>query len=288
MNPVRLVVLGVALIAAIGLAVLLRDMTAPKTPKGPTTAFAPTPQSPSARVLVASRDLEVGDKLDPSSMTWQAWPAEALNASFIVEGAPVPPAANGAARLINTASESAQEAIGGNPAMQALVGDIVRQPVPKGEPILRINVVRPGQGGYMSVMLDPGTRAVAVPVNPGTGAGGFIEPGDRIDLLESGASGADKSGPTTETVLSDAKVLAVDQATTEGKNGRSILGSTVTLEVPQNLVEMVVEAKARGGLTLVLRSIADAGGAASVGGSGASQAIRLFAGGPPTMVMAPQ
>ncbi|MGH7010289.1 MAG: hypothetical protein ACREEX_05575, partial [Caulobacteraceae bacterium] len=60
------------------------------------------------------------------------------------------------------------------------------------------------------------------------------------------------------------------------------------LEVPQNLVEMVVEAKARGGLTLVLRSIADAGGAASVGGSGASQAIRLFAGGPPTMVMAPQ
>ncbi len=285
MNPVRLAIIGVALVAAIGLAVLLRNMVAPKTAAKIVVAAAP--QVPTTRVLVAAHDLKVGDRLSEIDMTWQAWPANALNPSYITDGGqPTMPAAQ-PTRLIKTAGAAARDVVtGGGPAMQALTGAVVREAMVKNEPIMKDKVVRAGQGGYMSVVLDPGMRAISVPVNAESGVAGFIEPGDRIDLVQA-VSDTSKGG-ATQTVLSNVRVLAVDQTTTPAANGKSILGATITLEVPHALVEMVADAKIHGGLMMALRSYADIGGATSSGGGGSSHGIRLFKGGQATQVMVSQ
>ena len=57
--------------------------------------------------------------------------------------------------------------------MQAIEGAIVREPIAKGEPISTAKIVRGGEGGYMSVVLESGMRAVAIPVTAETAAGAY-------------------------------------------------------------------------------------------------------------------
>ncbi len=285
MNPVRFAILGVALVAAIGLAVLLRNLVVPKSP--PKVVVAAAPQTPSVRVLVAAHDLKVGDRLSEIDMTWQAWPAGNLNPNYITDGGqpstPVPQPS----RLIKSATTAARDVVtGGGPVMQQIAGAVVRDAMVKGEPIIKDKVVRAGQGGYMSVVLDPGMRAMTVSVNADSGVAGFIQPGDRADLIQA-VSDTSKGG-ATQTILSNVRVLAVDQTTTPAANGKTITGSTITLEVPHQLTELVAEAKAKGGLSLDLRSYADTGGPTGVGDGGASHGIRLFKAGQVIQVMVSQ
>jgi pilus assembly protein CpaB len=285
MNPVRFAIIGVALVAAIGLALLLRNILAPKGP--PRVVVAAAPQAPSVRVLVAAHDLKVGDRLHEIDMTWQGWPADALNPSYITDTGATPAATPQPTRLIKSAGQAARDVVtGGGPKMQALDGAVVRQAMNKGEPIIQANVVRAGQGGFMSVVLDPGTRAMTVSVNADSGVAGFIQPGDRTDLVQ--AVGDPSKGGSTQTILSNVRVLAVDQTTTPAANGKTITGSTITLEVPSKLVEMVAEAKARGGLSMALRSYADTGGPTGTGEGGSSHGIRLFKAGQVVQVMVSQ
>ena len=291
MNPIRMVILGVAAVAAIGLALMLRTLVVPHN--NATPAVVVRANSPTVRVLVASHDLAVGERLSEGDMTWQPWPAEAMNVSFITDGAPMttrPSTALGG--LIKATTTAAGDiAASGGSAMQALKGAVVRDPLFKGEPIVRGKVVFAGEGGYMSVRLDPGMRAVAVPVSAETGAGGFIQPGDRIDLIESRADTGQKNGPgyLTQTIVSNAKVLAVDQTTGPAKNGQSIVGATITLEVPAIAAPMVAEARARGGVMLALRSYADTAGGASLGGGSVGVGgVRLFKGGEMSQAMVSQ
>ena len=75
---------------------------------------------------------------------------------------------------------------------------------------------------------------MAVPVNAETGAG-FIQPGDRVDLMECAPDAGRRvaSGSSARRVVSNVRVLAVDQTTDPRENGKSIVGATVTLEVPR-------------------------------------------------------
>ncbi len=118
----------------------------------------------------------------------------------------------------------------------------------------------------MSVVLQPGMRALAVPVTVETGAGGFILPGDRVDVLTSRkadqARAAGSDSPLAETILRNIRVLAIDQQVQPEKNARSIVGATATLELPADQVETVLRAKAQGDLALALRSYADLGDSA--------------------------
>ncbi len=287
MNPVRYAILGVALVAAIALAVLLRSVLVPKAP--PRVVVAAAPQGPRARVLVAAHDLKVGDRLTEIDMTWQAWPVDAINPSYITDGGQPATPAPQPTRFIKSAGTAAKDVVtGGGPAMQALSGAVVRDAMVKGEPIMKDKVVRAGQGGYMSVVLDPGMRAVTVGVNADSGVAGFVQPGDRVDLVQAIADNGNKNGAAmTRTVLSNIRVLAVDQTTTPAANGKSILGATITLEVPHTLVELVADAKSRGGLSMALRSYADIGGATGAG-DGSSHGIRLYKGGQVFQVMVSQ
>jgi pilus assembly protein CpaB len=280
MSPVRIVLLAVAAIAALALAIVLRNYTS-KPKAAPSAASAPA--KPMARVLAAARDLPVGTRLAANDMTWQPWPADSLNPAFITDGARPAPPKPGAEGAANTATAAAKDIVmGGGQALQAMVGNVVKDPIIKGEPILGRKLVKAGQGGYMSVVLTPGMRAMSIPVNAETGAGGFVQPGDRVDLLESHQDNGKRNGQgfATQTVVSNVRVLAVDQTTEPAKNGKSIVGATVTLEIPAPSAQIVAEAKARGGVMLALRSYADtAGGPGSQHVAESGGAIRVIKGG---------
>ena len=100
MGAVRIVVLAVALVAAIGLALMVRGMA---TPKKEAVVAAPVaaPVRPTTRVLVAKRDLGIGERISGGDVGWQDWPADALNPAYITDGsappppAPIPAKANG-------------------------------------------------------------------------------------------------------------------------------------------------------------------------------------------------
>ena len=298
MGAVRIIVLAVAALAAIGLALLVHKMTSHRAPPPVPVAVA-APQKPTVQVLVARRDLPVGTRLAPNDMAWQSWPADSMNPAFITDGAaPVVPAstvagkaAAGAASVAKTAASALSISNGG--AMQALTGAIVREPLLAGEPMVERKIVRGGQGGYMAVMLQPGMRAVAIEVNVNSAAGGFVLPGDRVDVVMSrkidnhanGSSGSEETA-SAATVLGNLRVLAIDQQIQPAAAAKTLVGATATLEVPAADVEALLRAKAEGDLSLALRSYADtAGPAGRIGQLAQSQSIRVVRAGKVTEVM---
>ncbi|MET3665421.1 Flp pilus assembly protein CpaB [Caulobacter sp. 1776] len=269
MSPVRLLIVLVAAISAIGLAVVLqRALGGKSAAPAAMAAPAPSPGKPMTQVLVAKRDLPIGTRLVAADVTWQAWPSDAINGAFITNGA-APPKPDGKVDAAKAAvAATADQMIGGDPA-KVVEGAIVRDPILTGEPITPRKIVRGGEGGYLSVVLTPGKRAMAVQVTSDTAVGGFILPGDRVDVLmthdvqasgsSDGAAAASRA-VVAETVLQNIRVLALDQSTAAEKDAKSIVAATATLEVGPVEAEALARAKAAGAVSLALRAYTDLGG----------------------------
>jgi pilus assembly protein CpaB len=293
-----IIVLAIAAIGAIGLALIVGAMTKHKTAPAPVVIAASTPVQPMAKVLVAKHDLAIGTRLGANDLTWQNWPADAVNPAFITDGlgARVIPTGPAAAVLADQARQTARIAAevvsGGSGPMQQLYGSIVRQPILANEPIINAKLVRGGEGGFMSVVLRPGMRALAVQVNVNTAAGGFILPGDRVDVLQSrptdSTSNGGHAGFIAQTLLHNIRVLAIDQNSQPPKGGtQSQVGSTATLEVAAADTEVIARAKAQGEVVLALRAYSDAGGPTGRGVAdlGDSGQVRIFRSGQAPEVM---
>lgn len=265
MGAVRIAIIAAAALAAIVLAFVVRGMVAPKRPAAPPpTAAAAPPPRPMAQVLVAKRDLPVGSRLGTMDMTWQAWPVDALNPNFITDGAAAAPVDTTAKQVAQDTARAAKDVVMASGPMAAFDGAIVKEAFLQGEPIVARKVVRGGQGGYMAVVLLPGMRAMSVPISAETAAGGFILPGDRVDVLQSRPL-ADSKAFATQTLMRNVRVLAIDQKTEPEKDARSIVGAVAVLEVPAADAEVLAKGKAQGEVILSLRSYADLGGSASRG-----------------------
>jgi pilus assembly protein CpaB len=290
MNPARIIIILVAGVAAICLALIVSNIAA-KPASAPTPVVAAqAPSQPMTRVLVAKTDLAVGQTLSPDNMVWQPWPAATVNVAYLTDGVVATAAPTPTAGALHKASTTVSDlATGGGPKMQALVGAIVREPIFAGEPITARKIVRSGDSSYMAVRLPEGMRAVSLPVTIESGAGGFIEPGDRIDILSNhqGAGGAGTQGMVTELVLSNVLVLAVDQHTDTPKAGQAQPGSTLTLEVPADAVPTVARARTGGTLTMALRSYADIAGHPN-GPATDQRSVRVFKGGGSAQVVTVQ
>ena len=303
MKPARIIVIAVAAVSAIGLALVVRAMSSGGEPVNQAAAAAP-PEAPTAQVLVAARDLEVGDRLENSDMDWRAFPLETVNAAWIVEGAssipterreseegedaPAQPAEEGGATA--EVQRTADRLTGGGVRAQ-VVGAVVRERIMAGEPIVARKLVRAGQSGYLAVVLSPGMRAMAVSVSAETGAGGFILPGDRVDVIMSRRAEAEvdgQSGFVTATVLRNVKVLAMGEVTEVADGEQTVAATTATLEVTGRDAELLAFAQAQGDLFLTLRSYADAaepsGGAIQQAASPTERAVRVFRNGEATVV----
>ena len=265
MAPARIMILAVALLAAVGAIVIARGMSRAQPPKAAVVAAPAVVEKPTSQVLVAKRDLPAGTKLEAVDMTWQAWPQESLNPAFIVQ-AVAPKPQTETAKIVTVAGAIAKTAVGApDPAVAALVGAVVREPILANEPMSERKVVHSGSAGIMAITLGPGMRAMSVPLSAESAAGGFILPGDHVDVVESrqleGQAQGGGKHVLASTVLKNVRVLAIDQNLTAPK-GSSVVGATATLELDPPQAEVLIQAKAQGELTLVLRSYADASGPA--------------------------
>jgi pilus assembly protein CpaB len=233
MKAARLVVLTVAL-AAGGVAAMLAGRTGKHpTPKAPVAKVA------TVDVLVAKSDIEVGKRISAEDVAWQGWPANANTGNFIRRNQ--------------------------HPnAIEGLSGSIVRTPFVAGEPIRQAKLVQAKGSGYMAAILPAGMRAVSIGVSPESGASGFILPNDHVDIVlthrdREAEKATGTQAYTSQTILSDVRVLAIDQNVTEKNGQKVVVGKTATLELSPRQVETIELARQTGSLSLALRSIADIG-----------------------------
>ncbi|MFK7793362.1 MAG: Flp pilus assembly protein CpaB [Devosiaceae bacterium] len=260
MKSSRVIVFGVAAVAG-GLAWLMAgNLSAP--PPAP-ELVAEQPTIPSTRVLVARHDLTIGQRLSPSSMEWQDWPAANVAQAFVSEDA--------------TPN-----------AMRDFDQGIVTAPIYAGEPI-RSPVIATAGRGFMSAILPAGRRAVSVRVEAEARAAGFILPNDRIDVImtrvERGSSRDGGDLISSETILQNVRVLAIDQTFEERDGEQFVSGEIATLELSPGEAELIALADEMGGLSLSLRSIADLESEEGIdedvarrlrGGSGQGGAVRMI------------
>lgn len=258
MGAIRIAVIATAAIAAILLAFVVRGMVAPAKTAPAAVAAAPA-EKPMSEVLVAKRDLPVGARITATDLTWQAWPVEALNPNFITNGPAPTPEPKGAAKVAHKAAEATRDLVMAAPSLQAFEGAVVKEAMAQGEPIMARKVIRGGQTGYMSVVLQPGMRAMSVPINAETGVAGFVLPGDRVDVLQS-RTGPDGKGFVTETLMRNLRVLAIDQNVEPAKDAKSIVGAVAVLEVPAADSLILARGKAQGEMQLALRAYTDISG----------------------------
>lgn len=301
MKPARIIVICVAAVAAIGLALVVRAMGSPSKEPAAVAAAASAPTRPMAKVLVAAKDLQPGKRLEDSDLDWKDWPVDEVNPAFITDGTRPVPAAGEApekagkpAGAVAAVSRAATNIVTGG-AKADYVGSVVREPILAGEPIVLRKIVRAGDSGYMAAYLEPGMRAMAISVTVETAAGGFILPGDRVDvvltretnLANIGTTEGDRSKFASTTVMQNIKVLAIDQSTRAGDDAQTVIGATATLEVRPGDAEALALAKSEGELSLILRSYADTGGPSGRVSAGPRQsaAVRVYRGGSPEVVV---
>lgn len=274
MKPAKIAVICVAALAAVGLALVVRSMgSSDAKNEAPAVSAAPVNV---AKVLVAVRDLPEGHRLTPADMVWKDWVVADVHPAYITDGSVPLPNAEGVVETAPVAEEEKPEGtvakvvnvvttLNTPTAVDEISGSVVREVILSGEPIQMRKLVRAGESGYMAAFLEPGMRAMSIPVAADTAAGGFILPGDRVDVLLTRKvdvkNGEEVTQRTvTSTVLQNLKVLAIDQATAAAAEQSAVLGATATLEVNQRDAETMALARADGTLTIILRSYADAGG----------------------------
>jgi pilus assembly protein CpaB len=251
MKLFRVLVLVVAL-AAGGIAAYLALNMGPGNPPAPTVVEL-APQIQSQDVLVAAKDIGQGERISAENIRWQRWPDDAVNGVYIQK---------------QTMPDAVEE----------LAGSVVRSPFVAGEPIRNVKLARP-ESGFLSAILPTGMRAVAVRVSAQSTAGGFILPGDRVDVVQTitQQSAPDMPAETvSRTILSNIKVLAVDQTIDEQEGEPVVVGKTATLELDPAQVELVTSAEASGTLSLSLRSITDTDQVVTAGDDRQSGTVRVF------------
>jgi pilus assembly protein CpaB len=233
MKTARIVVLTIALGAG-GVAAYLASGSEPDNRPAPSKAAA---ELPTVDVLVAKSDIGLGQTVKQEDMQWQTWPTASASNSFIRR------------------SDHPD-------APREYAGSTVRVPFMAGEPIREQKLVK-ANSGFMAAILPSGMRAISTDISPETAAGGFILPDDRVDVI---LSKRDKSGDrnggqevvNSQIILSNVRVLAIDQAPKEKDGQNTLLGKTVTLELGPEQAETLARARQSGTLSLALRSIADA------------------------------
>lgn len=201
-------------------------------------------QEPRVMIVVAAEPIKVGQNLSNENLRWQSWPK-----ASVFEGAIV------------------REDKDKKPLDQ--IKGRARRPLAKNEPVTASSLVPPG-ANYLAASLGEGMRAVTIPVGASTSVGGFIGPGDYVDVMltysysmdvpENNSEAAEIIQSNlrrfvSETILQNVKVLAIDQSITKPEKTR--VGKTATLEVTPKQAEQLQVARKMGDLALTLRKMGD-------------------------------
>lgn len=231
MNSRRLVVLLLAASAAGVVALMVRGLVGGGT-KQADAKPQPAPVEVT-EVLVASTRLDPGKPVTADAVRWQGWPTKALDSSFIRHTP-------------------------GAVASVIVDGMVARAPMVPGEPVTYAKIVKSqGGSGFMAATIAPGMRAISIPVSVASVAGGFILPNNRVDIMLTQVVGDNPKRGMTRTVLSDVRVVAIDQSLDKPDQKAVSDVKTVTLEVTPEQANTIATAQAMGMLSLTLRALGD-------------------------------
>jgi pilus assembly protein CpaB len=232
MNSKRIVFLLLAVIVAGTTAFLARAWLQAERAAIAAQIASPKPvAAPSVQVLVAKNALRTGQLIKPEDLRWQAWPQGALPQTYIIEG---------------------------KRPLTDFVGAVARTSFRVGQPLVDTDIVMPGSRGFLAAVLRPGLRAVSVPATATSAVSGFIYAGDRVDvLLTHTLNGPNGQHAATETILRNARVIAMDQRLDFAPGDKPEVGKTATLELTAKQTEIVTLGVKMGELSLVLRSLQD-------------------------------
>lgn len=235
-----------SLLVAIGCAVLAvmlaRGLIGQAPPPG-APAVVQEVRPASVPVLVAARDIAIGERITALSLEWRDWPRAGLSEAMITR-------------------EARPDAI------EKVEGARARAPILAGEPIADRKILTPEAGNLMSSLVRKGLRGFAVRVSDRTAGSGFILPNDRVDIvatlrveLEESTDDDPREIVFSRTIVTNARVLAVNKAIAPDGDKPSIEDiETAVLELDQQQAEVVARAETQGELSLALRSIADDSG----------------------------
>lgn len=221
-----------------GISLVLRALARdPDTEEAATasTGEEPDPFARQRRLLTAKHDLPAGTLLRDTDLHWIALPSREFPSGAIID------------TLMSNAE---------------LRGAFLKSGVSANQPILDTDVIRPGEQGFIVAALNPGMRAVSVPINQVSAVSGFISPGDRVDIVLTHTIADISEEPIlttrrfSETILGNVRLLAVEQ-TVDAGTGKPRAGQTVTLELSPRQAEMVTLATSMGLLSLTVRSVPD-------------------------------
>ncbi|MCK9918476.1 Flp pilus assembly protein CpaB [Microbacteriaceae bacterium K1510] len=182
----------------------------------------PEKQLATQTIVVAKQPLRFGTEISAAMLQEVPWPADAVPA--------------GAFNTINSL-------LGGGRR-------VVLAAIEQHEPVLALKVTGAGQRATLSALVKPGMKAVTIRVNDVEGVGGFVLPGDHVDIALTRT--IDKGDATTEVVLQNTRVLAIDQVADE-RAAKATVAKSVTLEVTTLNAQKLWLASSVGSLSLLLR-----------------------------------
>ncbi|MEO0883707.1 MAG: Flp pilus assembly protein CpaB [Pseudomonadota bacterium] len=242
MSPFRILILLIAAGAAMGVAFLVRSATSAPAVATTTEIQVETieeeVQVSEVEVLVASRDLRIGEVMTPEDFRWALWPENEVNPNFYVK-------------------EDSKDVV------SDLSGKIVRNYIYEREPIISKRIIERGDTSVLAALVSPGMRAVSMEISAETASGGFILPEDRVDvILTYETERFTREGVIDETesviIIENARVLAIDQGLRTEDDTVTLVGSTATLELSADDAALIAFGEREGTLSLALRSMVDA------------------------------
>jgi len=273
MSPMRLIILVGAAIAAMAAAFLVRNMAEPTTVTQTVTELQTeiqTKEVSEVKVLVARRDMAIGDRLATSDFEWAPWPEMSIVKGYLTEA-------------------------DNSDAIERMAGAIVRIPIYNREPILPQKLVLADDSSLMAALLAPGMRAISVEISTESASGGFILPNDKVDVIlthevQVQTDQMVMERPISTTIIKNVRVLAIDQVFKPDEGGGSSqIGNTATLEVSDKEAELVALSQRMGTLSLSLRPWSDAGEAMArdsrtdmLGGGGGQGGVTIYRNGAAT------
>ena len=240
MNRNVLIVMAGGFLVAVFVAVLVQATLKTDRKKQPVQEEA------RVQIVVAAKALKTGETLTAENMKWQDWPKSGVFEGLLQKD--------------------------GNKKITDIASGKVKRPMALNEPITKASLIS-ASANYLSATLAPGMRAVAISGNAGSAAGGFVAPGDHVDIILTYRSSFRMPGGisdvttqeiieknidrrASETILQNVKVLAVDQSVTRNEE-KVKAGKVYTMEVDPKGAQMLALAGSVGSLELVLRGVGD-------------------------------
>lgn len=233
MSKRQIVFLGAATLIALMTVMAFRNLVA--TPPAADSNVAAVPLVPTIEVLFAAKDLPTGTFIANGDVDWRTWPADAPQDGMLVKGK-------------NSDAD--------------YIGAVVRAGLHAGEPIPSARILKAGEHGFLSAVLQPGMRAMSIKITPTSGVAGFVFPNDSVDVIlahevQRQDDNSLKDRRVAETVLENVRVLALDQKTDDHNNEPKV-AELATLEVSPKQAEKLALVAQMGNLSLVLRSLGNA------------------------------